>query len=134
MNDFVFLDTVGLVAVWNRRDQWHQAAKQAFTQLITGRVHMVTTSYVLLECGNASARHPFRSLVLALRAELLDAGALLEPTIADCEQAWAAYQRGEANNAGIVDHVSFVIMRRLGLTRAFTNDAHFRAAGFETMF
>ena len=36
--------------------------------------------------------------------------------------------------AGIVDQVSFVVMRRLGLTRAFTNDWHFRAAGFETLF
>ena len=35
---------------------------------------------------------------------------------------------------GIVDHVSFVVMRRLGLTQAFTNDAHFRAAGFEVLF
>jgi hypothetical protein len=25
-------------------------------------------------------------------------------------------------------------MRRLGLTQAFTNDAHFQAAGFETLF
>jgi len=25
-------------------------------------------------------------------------------------------------------------MRRLGLTQAFTNDAHFKAAGFETLF
>jgi len=33
-----------------------------------------------------------------------------------------------------VDHVSFVVMRRLGVGRAFTNDRHFRAAGFETLF
>jgi hypothetical protein len=26
------------------------------------------------------------------------------------------------------------IMRRLGLSKAFTNDGHFRAAGFETLF
>jgi uncharacterized protein len=35
---------------------------------------------------------------------------------------------------GIVDHVSFTIMRRLGISKAFTNDGHFRAAGFETLF
>jgi len=36
--------------------------------------------------------------------------------------------------AGIVDHVSFVVMQRLNVTHAFTNDHHFHAAGFETLF
>jgi predicted nucleic acid-binding protein len=36
-------------------------------------------------------------------------------------------------NAIFLD-ISFTIMRRLGITRAFTNDRHFRAAGFETLF
>jgi predicted nucleic acid-binding protein len=30
--------------------------------------------------------------------------------------------------------VSFAVMRRLGIQRAFTNDRHFREAGFETLF
>ena len=40
----------------------------------------------------------------------------------------------EADDAGIVDHVSFVVMRRLGISDAFTNDRHFKAAGFNTLF
>ena len=39
-------------------------------------------------------------------------------------------ERGEAGQAGIVDHVSFQVMRRLGITEAFTNDKHYQAAGF----
>jgi predicted nucleic acid-binding protein len=34
----------------------------------------------------------------------------------------------------IVDHVSFAIMRRLGISKAFTNDRPSRAAGFEVLF
>lgn len=41
---------------------------------------------------------------------------------------------GEAGQAGIVDQVSFLVMRRLGITEAFTNDRHFQAAGFVTLF
>ena len=33
-----------------------------------------------------------------------------------------------------VDQLSFQVMRRLGLTEAFTNDQHFQAAGFTTLF
>jgi predicted nucleic acid-binding protein len=59
---------------------------------------------------------------------------LVEPAASDLEVAWTAYARGEAGSAGIVDHVSFVVMRRLGIIDAFTNDRHFRAAGFDTLF
>jgi predicted nucleic acid-binding protein len=52
----------------------------------------------------------------------------------DWQAAWLAFERGAADNAGIVDHVSFTIMRRMGISKAFTNDGHFRAAGFEALF
>jgi uncharacterized protein len=44
-----------------------------------------------------------------------------------------AYDRGEAGEAGIVDHLSFRVMRRLGLSEAFTNDRHFQVAGFKML-
>lgn len=130
----VYLDTVGLVALWNRQDQWHEVATRAFAGLVRSRVPLVSTSFVFLECGNAASRHIFRSLACELRAEMAAGGSLIVPTSEDEEAAWDAYHRGEAGSAGIVDHVSFVVMRRLGLTRAFTHDAHFRAAAFETLF
>jgi hypothetical protein len=56
-----------------------------------------------------------------------------DTTAQEIEIAWAAYERGEAGQAGIVDHVSFQVMRRLGLTQALTNDRHFLAAGFQQL-
>ncbi len=46
----VFLDTVGLVALWNNSDQWHEDANLAFAQIVRERRRMVTTTFVLLEC------------------------------------------------------------------------------------
>ena len=65
---------------------------------------------------------------------LRQATAIIDPTAEDRSTAWAAYDRGDAGDAGIVDHVSFAVMRRLGIRQAFTNDRHFTAAGFETLF
>jgi len=62
------------------------------------------------------------------------AGQLIVPTSREWEEPWAAYARGEPGDAGIVDHVSFIVMRRLSITDAFTNDRHFKAAGFNTLF
>jgi predicted nucleic acid-binding protein len=133
MND-VFLDTVGLIATWDVRDQWHADANNAFQRLVRQGRRLVTTPLVLWECGNAAARCPYRKRVVVLRESLRRAGLLVEPNTQEIETAWIAYDRGEAAQAGIVDHVSFVIMRRLGLTEAFTNDRHFQMAGFTTLF
>lgn len=88
----------------------------------------------MLECGNAAARKPFRDAVDRLCVKLEAADQLIFPTQADWLAAWSAYRKGEAGSAGIVDQVSFIVMRRLGMTRAFTNDRHFQAAGFEILF
>jgi uncharacterized protein len=130
----VFLDTVGLLALWDESDQWHHASLSCFSELLAGRADLVTTSFVLLECGNAAARRPYRAAVNRLREEMEMSHRVIVPAVEDWQAAWLAYERGEANNAGIVDHASFTIMRRLGITKASTNDGHFRAAGFEALF
>lgn len=130
----VFLDTVGLIALWDASDQWHAAAETAFRSLLAVKRPLVTTPLVLMECGNAAARRPYRPRVNALRLALLADGLLIEPTSEELEGAWAAYDRGDAAQAGVVDLVSFRVMNRLGLTDAFTNDRHFQAAGLRPLF
>jgi uncharacterized protein len=130
----VFVDSVGLLALWNSSDQWHDAAQNAFAQINDGRTRLLTTAFILLECGNAASRTPFRSDAYIAQEQFEKAETLIWPTETDWKSAWQNYQRGEADVAGIVDHVSFVVMRRLGIAKAFTNDRHFRAAGFETLF
>ena len=130
----VFLDTVGLLALWDRSDQWHTSATQAFQALSRSRASLYTTSLVLLECANAAARRPYRGVVFALWHEMKAAGRLFHPTDQDWEDAWVDYGRGTPGEAGIVDLISFRAMHHLGIERAFTNDRHFRNVGFEVMF
>ncbi len=130
----VFLDTVGVLALLERSDQWHDAANRAWEALEKAGRPLRSTTLVLVECANAAARKPYRRRIAEIRREFLADGTLINPSDADLDAAWEAYEQGQAGQAGIVDHVSFVVMRRLGLTEAFTSDAHFRAAGFETLF
>ena len=130
----VFLDTVGMIAVWDDTDQWHAQAQAAYQSLLAQGRRLLTTHLVLCECGNAAARRPYRSDVNALRQLPIQEGLLIEPTPKELEMAWASYERGEAGQAGIVDHVSFLVMNRLGITEAFTNDKHFQAAGCTVRF
>lgn len=130
----VFLDTVGLIALWDSDDQWHTIADAAYRQMVDDRKSPVTSSFVLLECGNTAARRTFKRDVCALRKALELRDELIVPTDDDWLQAWEAYEHGGAAEAGIVDHISFIIMRRLGIVEAYTNDRHFAAAGFLTLF
>ena len=130
----VFLDTVGMLAVWDEADQWHVAANAAFERLRAARLPVVTTSFVLLECGNSAARRSYRRIVIEWRDIMSANEGLVNPTDEDWSKAWIAYERGDCQQAGLVDQISFAVMRCLKITHAFTNDRHFTAAGFETMF
>jgi len=130
----IFLDTVGLLAVREKSDQWHEAALLAMREFAHHGTRTWTSEPVLLECGNAVARKPYRDEFVEMRRDLIHLGTLVTPTDAEVEQAWQAYEKRYAAGAGIVDQISFVLMRRLGIKEAFTNDEHFRAAGFVTLF
>lgn len=130
----IFLDTVGLLATWDVADQWHVAAEAAMVELMESPCELFTSDCVLLECGNASARKAYRRSVTDLRPSLLTANRVLSPRESELEIAWKTYGQVRFAGAGIVDQISFVLMNRLGITEAFTNDEHFRAAGFVTLF
>jgi uncharacterized protein len=130
----VFLDTVGLLALWDGSDQWHVPAEAAYQRIVSSRQPVVTTTFILLECGNAAARRTYREDACALRRALELRGEAIVPTDDDWSKAWEAYEQRRVGRAGIVDHVSFAVMRRLGVRQAFTNDRHFQEVGFETIF
>lgn len=133
-NGGVFLDTVGLVALWDRRDQWHAVASAAFVRHGLHRRPLLSTTYVMLECGNAAARRPYRHLAVETQERLTRDRTLIEPSDADKAEGWSAYARGLYGGAGIVDCISIAVLRRLGVAEVFGNDSHFRAAGFVTLF
>ncbi|MEO8271728.1 MAG: PIN domain-containing protein [Aureliella sp.] len=128
----VFLDTVGLLAVREKSDQWHEAALQAMREFAYIGTRTWSSDSVFLECGNAVARKPYRDEFVAMRRDLVELGSLVTPSEVEVEMAWEAYEKRHAAGAGIVDQISFVLMRRLGINEAVTNDEHFHAAGFVT--
>lgn len=130
----VFVDTVAFLAVWNARDQWRAQAMPVFEELVASKSRLLTTTLVFFECGNALARTSLRPFVADVKDHYEAKGLLAVPTDEELRRAWSAYRHGEAGQAGIVDHVSFEVMRRLGIVEAFTNDHHFTAAGFQVLF
>jgi predicted nucleic acid-binding protein len=59
---------------------------------------------------------------------------VISPSEDELVEAWAQYSSERYGTASVIDIASFIVMRRLGITQAFTNDQHLKAAGFITLF
>ena len=89
--------------------------RSRFLEVLAEEADFSTTSLVLVECANAAARRPYRAAVVELRESLTAAGAAIDPSGTEWEQAWQNYARGNAGSASVVDQLSFLIMRRYGV-------------------
>jgi len=127
----VFVDTSALYSYMDKDDDQHQRVRQAWDEIEQADALQATTNYVLTE---ASAVIQGRLGMPAVQDFLLDIVPLLEVEWVDREThatAVAAVVAANRRDLSLVDCVSFEVMRRLGIRRAFTLDEHFRVQGFE---
>jgi predicted nucleic acid-binding protein len=125
-----FIDTSALLAVLDADDTQHPRAARAWADLVGGGEDLVTTSYVLVETsalaqaclGLGATRLLNDDVVPVLRVTWVDEA--LHRT------AMAALLTAHRRDLSLVDCVSFEVMRRAGIGRAFAFDRHFRQQGF----
>jgi predicted nucleic acid-binding protein len=127
----LFVDTSGIIALVDRDDPAHAAAKAAFAM---GRSEpLATHTYVVVETL-ALARRRFGAGVAAdLVDHVLPA---LDVSEVDSElhaSAILTFREAIESSVSLVDRASFAFMRREGIGRAIALDVDFRTAGFETV-
>ena len=124
----VFVDRSALLATLDDDDPHHDEAADAFDQLV-GVDELVTHNYVHLEAEQLIRRR------LGSKA----AAILIDRFLPTFRTVWVdeaihaaavAVIRGEGRSASLVDQVSFILMRREGITEALAFDADFDAQGF----
>ena len=135
MADAVFLDTVGLIALLNRDDEYHGPAAAIFPEIGRSQRPVVTTNLVLAEVGNGLARTALRNEVVWLIETLYrEPCATVVCVTADQMVSGVELYRDRQDKLwGLVDCVSFALMRKMGIQDAFTADHHFEQAGFRCM-
>lgn len=125
-----FVDTSAFLAVLDADDLHHKRAKKVWRDLIASGDPLTTSSYVLLETlallqhriGLEAVRSFQGDVVPVLQIDRVD----VETHAAGMAGLLAAAQR----RLSLVDCVSFHLIRRDGIARAFTLDRHFRVQGF----
>jgi predicted nucleic acid-binding protein len=129
MPNRVFVDTSFVLALINERDQYHEQADALSFKFEESE--LVTTDGVLLEIGNALAkdfRQEANEIIRLLRTSSRVKVAQIDDHL--LETGLAIYQKYGDKTWGLVDCISFVVMRERGLTDVLTFDADFAAAGF----
>ena len=127
----IFVDTGYFVALLSPRDQWHQIAVNALRpglRLVTSSLVVNETISLLQARGRLSAALEFlQRLRSDAEMQIMHVDARLQA------DAWDLFHKWGGAGANAVDCASFAVMRAMNIKRAFTFDAHFGTAGFETL-
>jgi uncharacterized protein len=128
----IFVDTLFIVALINKRDQYHQIALQ-FVQEFEN-YPLITTDAVLLEIGNALSNN-YKNEAVELIEYFLESDDVevvrLNPDLFD--EALSLYKKHQDKSWGLVDCISFVVMKKYEVTQSLTFDRHFIQAGFQAL-
>jgi predicted nucleic acid-binding protein len=129
----VFVDTSALLAVLDADDTEHTTAKKIWEYLIQSNEVMVCSNYILVETF-ALVQHRLGMEAVRLLHE--DIVPLLDTVWVDeavhragLSAVLVAWRR----KLSLVDCVSFEVMRRLNIRKAFCFDTHFEELGFEVI-
>jgi len=135
MNDAVFLDTSGLIALLNADDWLHEAAGIVLREFGASGRRLIITDWVVAETGNGLARLPIRRAFIQAVSLLLESPrtALIRIDEELFGRALAAYSAASDKAWGLVDCASFEVMRQHGVRDALTSDRHFKQAGFNCL-
>lgn len=127
-----FTDTMFVLSLINVRDQYHYQATVLADQL--DGTSLLTTDAVLLEIGNALARAYKHEAVTIIEGFLSsDDVEVVRLTPELFEHAWTLYKQHQDKTWGLVDCLSFLVMRERGMYSALTFDQHFVQAGFRAL-
>lgn len=129
----IFIDTGPLLARHIMEDQYHHEAQDGWQRLAESRARLFTSAPVLAETFTLLARRAGYAFAAARARNILASRALviLRPTTEDELRAVEQFEKFADQDVSFTDCLSFVLMRRARLRRAFTFDDHFERAGFQ---
>ncbi|MDQ3321965.1 MAG: PIN domain-containing protein [Acidobacteriota bacterium] len=127
-----FVDNFYVVALVNKRDEFHERANELVLEF--DNQPLLTTDAILLEVGNSLAQNNKQKSVEIID-EFLSSKEIeivgMDETLFN--KAFELYKTHTDKTWGLVDCISFVVMRENNITDAPTSDKHFVQAGFRAL-
>lgn len=128
----IFIDTSFIIALINERDQYHKQALDLADRYMDQPI--VITDAVLLEIANSLARRYKNEAVQVIEEFLASEDVdVVRLTTEIFNRAFDLYKTRPDKEWGLVDCISFIVMRDRAINLALTFDQHFAQAGFEIL-
>ena len=136
MQNSVFLDTGGLVTLFNVDQENHEIAKSIFGKFIDTGVELFTTSFVLEELVTLSRCREKVEVteIFGFLHKLYTSGLnVIEVGRDRFSNGLVLMHKFKDQFFSMTDCISFVVMKELKISDAFTTDKHFTIAGFNNL-
>ncbi len=135
MRDEFFFDTSFAIARASQRDQFHQKTKFWSAEVQAEKIPVVITQAVILEIGNALAKSAFRAVAVGLLESFEKSGntTIISMSNELYNKAFELFKNRPDKEWGLVDCISFVVMKERNIEAALTADEHFVQAGFRAL-
>ena len=133
--DRLFLDTSYVIALSVPKDQNHKKAIKIADFLKIDTARLITTRAIALEIGNSLSAQKYRQAAVEL-LESLDEDPDVEiiPITEDLYRRGLQFFKDRSDKEwGIIDCISFVVMKDQGISNALTADKHFQQNGFKAL-
>ena len=129
----VFVDTSAWCAIIDASDAEHEGAAAALADLARTRARLVTSGHVLAELHRLILHrsHPKAALEAVRRIRDTPRSEFVHADDDDLSAAVGLLEHYADQDLTLTDAVSFAVMRRMGIRRAFAYDHDFAIAGFE---
>lgn len=130
MREHIFFDTSAIYALINKEDPDHTKVK-GFLNSFKEKVFI--TNYIFNETINLVNARLGHEKAVASGDILLKSPSVEKICITpkDEKDAWELFLSRKDKFYSFTDCTSFVVMKRLGITKGLTLDRHFRQEGFE---
>ncbi|MEW6183572.1 MAG: PIN domain-containing protein [Bacillota bacterium] len=127
----VFVDTGAFIALTDKRDRFHEAAK-AFYLSVSKRASLVTTLLVVAETYTWLRYHGDFNLALRFLKAVEKASesgilAVIYPDEAICEKGRAVLEKYRDQKLSYTDATSFAVLKKLQISDVFGFESHFCA-------
>jgi uncharacterized protein len=130
--DRTFIDTFFIVALVNVRDFYHEKAVELSVEY-EGK-SLITTDAILLEISNSlSKNYKTESIIIIEKLLLSFEIEIIRLDESLFEKAFSLYKSHADKTWGLVDCISFIVMKEQNIQNALTCDKHFLQAGLNPL-